>query len=153
MKSKISNNFAETQHIGKEFVLRSKILLRRTQWPIVICLYGELGAGKTTFVQGLARGLGIKNRIISPTFIFIRRYDLRFKNKDLRIKYFYHIDLYRIEDQKGIEGLGLEEILSDENSIVVIEWAEKLGSKLPKNRIDIYFENLEENKRKITWSK
>ncbi|MEX2012886.1 MAG: tRNA (adenosine(37)-N6)-threonylcarbamoyltransferase complex ATPase subunit type 1 TsaE [Candidatus Levyibacteriota bacterium] len=144
MKSKISNNFAETQSIGKQ-------LGRDLKQGTVIALYGELGAGKTTFVQGMAKSLGVKNRILSPTFIIVRKYKI--DDKRLKIKDFYHIDLYRIENEKGLEGLGIEEVLSDKDAIVAIEWAEKLKSKLPKKRLDVYFEDLGEDKRKITWNK
>ena len=111
----------------------------------VVALYGDLGAGKTTFAQGIAAGLGIKKRIISPTFIIVRKYRISGKRN------FYHIDLYRIETEKDIEGLGLEEILNSKDSIVVVEWAEKLASKLPKNRIDIYFETIDDEERQIIW--
>lgn len=144
MKSKISESSKQTQQIGEE-------LGRSLNQGSVIALYGELGAGKTTFVQGIARGLGIKKRIISPTFVLVREH--RIKNYELRIKQLYHVDLYRVQSEKDLEGLGLEEILNDKNAIIAIEWAEKLGLKLPKNRIDIYFEILEEDKRKITINK
>ena len=138
MKSKISNSSQQTQAMGEEFA--------KTLTPgSVVCLYGDLGAGKTTFAQGIAKGLGIKNRIISPTFIIVRTYKLSQLNN------FYHIDLYRIETEKDIEGLGLEEILNDKDAIVVIEWAEKLGSKMPKKRTDIYFENIDDDERQIIW--
>jgi len=113
----------------------------------VVALYGELGSGKTTFIQGFARGLGIKQRIVSPTFVFIRQYYLPSK-----IYHLYHIDLYRIEKPEEAKGLGLEEILSDPNAIVAIEWAEKVSDILPEKRIDIKFEVLNENERKIITS-
>lgn len=108
----------------------------------VLALFGNLGSGKTTFVQGFAKGLGIKQRIISPTFIIVRTYKLEVKN-------FYHIDLYRIETQKDIHGLGLEEVLNNSQNIVTIEWAEKIRDLLPEKRIDINFEYVSENKRRI----
>lgn len=138
MKSEISNNYLATQKIAQDYA-------KTLKGGSVVCLYGDLGAGKTTFVQGLAKGLGIKGRIISPTFIIVRKYNLE-DNKT-----FYHLDLYRIEREQDLEGLGMEEILSDKNAIVVIEWAERLGSRLPQDRIDIYFENLDDNERQIIW--
>lgn len=111
----------------------------------VIALYGELGAGKTTFVQGLAKGLGIKRRIISPTFVIIRQY----KVSPARCNTFYHIDLYRIESEREVKELGLDEILNNPRNIIAIEWAEKMGNLLPENRIDIKFEYRNEGKRKI----
>ena len=110
----------------------------------ILALYGELGSGKTTFIQGLARGLGIKKRVISPTFVFIRQYPINHKPKML-----YHVDLYRINNASEAQGLGLEELFADKDSIVVIEWADRVKEILPKKRTDIYFEYLEENQRRI----
>jgi len=131
----ITNSFEETQKLGADFA-------RKINSISVIALYGNLGSGKTTFIQGLAKGLGIKSKIISPTFIIMRTYQINFK-------FFYHVDLYRIKDEKDIEELGLTEIMNDTQNIVVIEWPEKIEKILPKKRIDIYFEYLDENKRKI----
>jgi tRNA threonylcarbamoyladenosine biosynthesis protein TsaE len=139
-KSIITDNPKRTQELGKEL---SKIL----QKGDVICLYGNLGSGKTTFTQGLADGLGIKNRIISPTFVIARCYEI--KKHELEILNFYHIDLYRIECEKDIENLGIVEILENINNIVVIEWAEKLKKYLPKKRIDIEFSYEKNDSRKI----
>ncbi len=136
----ITNNSEETKKLGRDFA-------KSLRAGDVVCLYGDLGSGKTTLVQGLAKGLGIKKRIISPTFIIIRNY--RFKHCDLGFKNFYHIDLYRIESKGEIESLGLEEIINNKNNIVVIEWAEKMGKSLPKKRIDIFLEHLSDDKRRI----
>lgn len=138
-----TNNVEETQAIALP-------LAKQLKGGETLALYGELGAGKTTFVQGLAKGLGIK-KIISPTFIIIRTYKLSFKRRPLpKLKSFYHIDLYRTESKKDIQGLGLQEIMNNKNNIVAIEWAQNLGNLLPKKRIDIYFEYLSDNKRKIS---
>lgn len=107
----------------------------------ILALSGELGSGKTTFVQGFAKGLGIKEKIISPTFIIIRQYPLPAGRQEL-----YHIDLYRVEN---FQGLGLKEILENPNNIVLIEWAEKLNY-LPKNTKKITIEKLDSDKRLIT---
>lgn len=140
----ITNSSEETRKLGEEF---ARSLLARLQGKIlIIALYGDLGSGKTTFVQGLAMGLGIKKRIISPTFVIVRNYKIRINN-------FYHIDLYRINsNDKDIEGLGVEEIINDKNNVVVIEWAEKLKNSMPKKRIDIKFFYEKDNVRKITFS-
>ncbi|MDO8657337.1 MAG: tRNA (adenosine(37)-N6)-threonylcarbamoyltransferase complex ATPase subunit type 1 TsaE [Candidatus Levybacteria bacterium] len=150
----ITNSFEETQKVGENFIGsipaqpgQGYSLSRRK--ALVIALYGELGSGKTTFVQGLAKGLGIKRRIISPTFIIMRTYEIRFKIYDLRFKNFYHVDLYRVENVDDIKGLGIEEIIDNPQNIVAIEWAERIGKLLPKPRVDIYFEYLREDKRKI----
>lgn len=96
----------------------------------VIALSGELGSGKTTFVQGFAKGLGIKEKIISPTFVLMRHHQIPKTEKVL-----FHIDLYRLEKDKEFNDLGITEILNNPNQ-VIIEWAEKL-KKLPKGAIKI----------------
>ncbi|MBI2034380.1 MAG: tRNA (adenosine(37)-N6)-threonylcarbamoyltransferase complex ATPase subunit type 1 TsaE [Candidatus Levybacteria bacterium] len=138
----------------------------------VIALHGELGSGKTTLAQGLAAALGIAKKIISPTFIIVRSYELESqklklksqkhsphssygeagnsKVKSFERKTFFHIDLYRISDQRDLEGLGIEEIINNPENIVVIEWAEKMGELLSEKKVDISFEYVDEKKRKIT---
>jgi len=100
-----------------------------------------LGSGKTTFVQGLAKGLGIEKKIISPTFILMRTYGN-----------LYHVDLYRLEGNVAEEAknLGLTDIWGKKDNIVVIEWAEKIKEIIPKKAKWIKFENIGEDERKIT---
>jgi tRNA threonylcarbamoyladenosine biosynthesis protein TsaE len=100
----------------------------------VVCLYGDLGSGKTTFVQGFARGLGILRRLPSPTFIIVRRYEIPNTSGFL-----YHLDLYRIHTEKELEDLGFSEMIEEANSYMIIEWAEKLGGLLPQSRTDVKF--------------
>lgn len=115
-----------------EVLARNLVTEKGNGTPRTICLYGELGSGKTTFAQGFAKRLGITTRLLSPTFIIVRRYQLFNPSS-----FFYHIDLYRLEGDKELEGLGLRDMLSEANSYKVIEWAEKLESLLPKRRVDI----------------
>lgn len=110
----------------------------------VIALSGELGAGKTTFVQGFAKGLRIDEKIISPTFVLIRQHKIPKSKKML-----YHIDLYRIEND--FSQLGLEEILENPSNIILIEWAEKLND-LPPTTTRILIQKQDDNKRLITLS-
>ena len=127
-----TNNLEETQSLGEAFArspLTRRDLAKQSEAGI-IALYGDLGAGKTSFTQGFAMGLGIKKRIISPTFIVVREY--RIRNQELGIRNFCHVDLYRINDKSDSESLGLLEMIEDKNNIIVIEWAEKLGGILPK---------------------
>lgn len=136
----ITKSARETQNLGEE--IGHKLKPKK-----IIALYGDLGSGKTTFLQGLAKGLGVKRRVISPTFVFVKEYPI-FKKENLTAN-FYHIDLYRIEKLKEALHLGLEEMLADKKAIVVVEWAEKIKKMLPKKRIDIFFSYLRSNKRKI----
>jgi tRNA threonylcarbamoyladenosine biosynthesis protein TsaE len=152
-KSVITNNFSETQQLGFDFA-------KKLKGSSVVALHGNLGSGKTTFVQGLAKGLGIEKHLISPTFIIMRTYEIQVKNQKSKVKsaiqklkMFYHVDLYRIESERDVEGLGLLEIIDDSENIVVIEWPEKIEKVLPKDRIDIFFEYVEDDRRKIVFTK
>ncbi len=140
----LTKNAQETYSLGKW-------LGERIKKPIVICLFGGLGSGKTTFIQGLIASLGVKKIIISPSFVIIRNYETRV-NLDPGIKkksIFYHIDLYRIKDLNDIKTLGIEEILKEKSAVIAIEWAEKIKEILPKRRIDIIFNFLDKNTREI----
>ena len=110
---------------------------------LVFGLEGDLGGGKTTFLQGFAKGLGIKRRVTSPTFIIFRRYQL---DKDLN---FYHFDCYRIGNTKEILSLGFKEIISNPNNIVVIEWAGNIKKIMPKDTVWTFFTFIDKNKREI----
>ncbi len=107
-----------------------------------LALIGDLGSGKTRFVQGLAAGLGIDPAdVSSPTFVLCHIYEGR-----LRL---YHVDAYRLKDREEFENLGVLESL-DEGAIVVIEWADKVAAALPDERIDVHFIETGEQTRQIT---
>lgn len=137
MKKYASNSEQETKKIAEDFAKSTK--------ATSFALSGELGAGKTIFVQGFAKGLGITEKIISPTFVLIRQHQIPRSGKTL-----YHIDLYRL-DSVDSKQLGLSEILAEGNSIVLIEWAEKLN-QLPEGSVRINIEKGENQNRKITIS-
>jgi tRNA threonylcarbamoyladenosine biosynthesis protein TsaE len=135
----ITNSDKETYDLAADIAARVKP-------GQVLALKGDLGSGKTTFTKGFASELGIKRHITSPTFLLIKTYEVEREG----IHKLYHLDLYRLRDEKEIEGIGVSEILKDPHGVVIIEWAERMGNLLPKDRIEIEFEYLEENKRKIT---
>lgn len=131
----------------KDTKLLGKNIAERIKKGTVVALTGNLGSGKTTFVQGMAEGLGIKQRIISPTFIIMRKYEIK-KNKPI---YFYHVDLYRLEGNIKSEllNLGLADEIKNEKSLITIEWAEKAKDFLPAKTVWIDFEITDDNERKI----
>jgi len=109
----------------------------------VVGLFGPLGAGKTTLIQGIAKGLAVRDYVTSPTFIIINEYQGRFP--------LYHIDLYRLEETKEVEELGIEEYFY-KGGICVIEWAEKLEKLLPKQMEAIKLKVISEKEREICLS-
>jgi len=129
---------AQTAKVAKSFA-------KKLKGGDIIALYGDLGAGKTVFVKGLAIGLGIKKRILSPTFVFIRSYPFKKKDKVLTL---HHVDLYRGQNTSDFKFLGLDEIFNSK-SVVVIEWADKIKNSLPKKRYDIFIKKIDEKTRKI----
>ena len=125
------------QKLAKSFAKR--------RGPLILALSGELGTGKTTFTQSFAKALGVKKRILSPTFLIIKRFPL----KNSSFKNLYHLDAYRVKAE-DLRKLDVGEIFEGEN-IVLIEWADRVKEILPKGTIWIKFEHGErENERKIT---
>jgi len=121
----ISKNREETEKFACQIL--KKIDLEK---PVVFLLEGELGGGKTVFVKAIAKAMGVKERVTSPTFILYNTYKIRLKIEDLRFKNgtLLHWDLYRIEDPKELETIGFWEIIKKAN-IVCIEWPERMGKK------------------------
>lgn len=114
---------------------------------IVIALQGDLGAGKTTFTQGFIKGLGVKQRVISPTFVIMKR----FKVAKAGFKNVYHMDAYRMKKTDSLDVLGLGEIFANPENIVLVEWPEKIKKILPKTAVWLKFEYGEkENERTIS---
>jgi tRNA threonylcarbamoyladenosine biosynthesis protein TsaE len=138
----ITKSPAQTEKLG-EILAKEVLKMKR---GIVLALEGDLGGGKTTFLKGFARGLKIKEKILSPTFILMRRFEI----KNRKIKNFYHFDCYRIENEKEILNLGFKKIIFLPKNLVAVEWAEKIRKILPKNVFLIKFKILGEKKREIS---
>jgi len=124
----------ETLNLG--FIVGRKIF-----YPSVVALIGELGSGKTIFTQGIARGMGIKMRVRSPSFLVINEYPAPYP--------LYHFDLYRLDDPHQLDEVGYQEYFYTSCGVVVIEWADKIKDLLPTAYLEVRFtiENL--NLRKI----
>lgn len=123
-------------------------LVRRGRKENVFALYGNLGSGKTTFTQGLARALCITETVNSPSFTLIKEYQIPAPFQGTPWRRLYHADLYRLEPHQT-SGLGLLEIMADPENLVVIEWAERWPEKWPENSIQLFFELVSETGRKI----
>jgi len=116
----------------------------------VIALQGELGAGKTTFAQGFLRALGVKARILSPTFIFMRRYALPQNRAGFR--HAYHFDLYRVRRAADLRRVGFYEALRDSGAVVLIEWPERAGKALKKSHCVRFWHGRQEKERRVGFS-
>ncbi len=117
---KITKTAEETEKAGEEFA-------RIVKPQDVVFLIGKLGSGKTTFVKGLARGLGIVSRIISPTFVVVRQHSLPTTNYQIldgKVTTLYHLDLYRLQSSQEALAIDLKDYLDDTQGIVAIEWPE-----------------------------
>lgn len=126
-------NSAQMHSIALLFA--KKMLSTRFNHARVIALVGNLGAGKTTFVQGFARALGIKGHIKSPTFVLMNIFSLE---KQLYLNHMVHIDAYRVEKSAEMIHLGFRELLNDRDAVILVEWADKIKNILPKDTIWIY---------------
>ena len=134
MFSVITTNQEQTWKIGE-------LLGSRLDAGDTVCLYGDLGAGKTSFSYGIALGLEVEEQYItSPTFTFVNEYQGRVP--------FYHIDLYRLTDPEELHNIGFEEYL-DSDGVTVIEWAERVEDELPAECLSVYLSYVNEHSREI----
>jgi len=138
MKEHIVKSEADTKALAVN-------LAKKLKGGELLALSGNLGVGKTFFIQSLAKALGVKEKVNSPTFVLMKIYDIKHKKANK----FVHVDCYRLPRYESLFDIGLGDYLNYDNIIVAIEWANKLNN-LPDRTIKINFEILEGDKRKIT---
>lgn len=146
----ISTSAAQTKKIGQ-------ILAEELRGGEIICLSGDLGAGKTTFTQGLLKGLKIKGPYTSPTFAILKEYHRKTQNVKRTLRAprsmfhdIFHIDAYRISS-KDLAALGFKDFVGQKNTVVIIEWPEKIKSLIPTDAVWIDFQWVNEKERSITF--
>ncbi|MGN0748832.1 MAG: tRNA (adenosine(37)-N6)-threonylcarbamoyltransferase complex ATPase subunit type 1 TsaE [Christensenellales bacterium] len=132
---KITNNRDETLNFAEN-------LAKQIVAPKIIVLSGDLGAGKTTFSKGFAKGLGISETITSPTFTLLNEYS---GDKNL-----YHFDMYRLSSKEEAYELGFENYFENNDGIILVEWAENVKGLFTPPYLKILIEKIDENKRKFT---
>ncbi len=133
MKEYITHSPEETAALGEK-------IGQSCQGGEVILLLGNLGAGKTCFTQGLAKGLGVKGPVNSPTFNLMKVYKIK-------TGVLCHIDAYRLDSGNDLIAIGLDDYLKKKDAIVVIEWAERVKDIWPKNKIKIEFKNFKDGRK------
>jgi len=131
-------------HSEKETYDFAKGFAQKLMGGEVLCLIGDLGAGKTAFTKGLAAGLGVKGIVTSPTFVLMKIYDVH-----NRIKEMAHIDAYRLSGGQELINIGAEEYFKDKQCVAVIEWADRIRDIWPKDCLKIYFKILKGDDRII----
>lgn len=136
----VTRSAQETRAFGEK--------VARTITPgTLLCLRGDLGAGKTTLVQGLLEGLGAARPYVSPTFVIMKEYALP-QVTTTGIGRIYHCDAYRVEE-KDFESLGFVEWCTDPQGLVILEWPERIRNILPEKRVEIVLKSLSESEREI----
>ncbi len=133
MQTFLTHSYTETEELAQRFAKT----LKGTE---IIAMFGGLGAGKTAFTRGLAKGLGIEDGVSSPTFALVHEYDGKFP--------VYHFDMYRINSFDDLYSTGFFDYM--DTGIMVIEWSENIENALPENCIRIHIRHLSENEREIT---
>ncbi|MCX6746441.1 MAG: tRNA (adenosine(37)-N6)-threonylcarbamoyltransferase complex ATPase subunit type 1 TsaE [Candidatus Parcubacteria bacterium] len=128
-------------------------IARKLKGGEIIALEGELGAGKTTFVKGLAKALGVKQHVTSPTFVLMKIYECLAsakagRNPKSEIRNLVHVDCYRLDEPQELFYLGIEEYLNKKDTVVVIEWADKIKSYLKKFKKIIWIKIKEKNNQR-----
>lgn len=144
MKEKIiTKSEQETWQQGFEFA-------KKLSSGLALALYGDLGAGKTKFLQGLAKGLGVKGVVNSPTFNILKLYKV---TGHKTIKRFCHIDAYRLNSEQDLKVLGVEEYLNDAGTVTAIEWAEKVINIFTMKHYIVQIGSVNSQERKISIKK
>lgn len=132
----ITSSYTETEEAGFR-------LAQTLQFGSVVLLFGNLGAGKTVFSRGFARGLGITEPVSSPTYTIVQEYDVPGGGR------LYHLDLYRISGVESALAFGVDEFLDDSRAISLIEWPMRIDGILPENCIKVTLNHLDDEKREI----
>ncbi|MSU56201.1 MAG: tRNA (adenosine(37)-N6)-threonylcarbamoyltransferase complex ATPase subunit type 1 TsaE [Candidatus Taylorbacteria bacterium] len=149
-----THNLAEFQQAAQDFALS---LMPIPDRATVVGLYGDLGAGKTTFTQAVAKALGVTETLNSPTFLIFKKYQLPHSLSPSSegeiergcFETLIHVDAYRLKDAAELARLRFDDLLADPHNLILIEWADKVTDVLPQNHIKLWFEFVDSTTRKI----
>ncbi len=150
---RVTKSLEETQALAAEWI--RSLSAQGAKSAIVVGLQGDLGSGKTSFAQGVAKALGVNEHVTSPTFILERVYKVGslencFQIANCKFSHLIHIDAYRLDSADELKHLGFAELAADPGNLILIEWPERVAEALPKDILTLKFEFVDENTRKIT---
>ncbi|MDP4009366.1 MAG: tRNA (adenosine(37)-N6)-threonylcarbamoyltransferase complex ATPase subunit type 1 TsaE [bacterium] len=144
-RSTDSHSLEETERIAVSFMEQLLPYCKERQGACVVGLIGDLGSGKTAFVQAVAKSLSVRERVGSPTYVIMKPYELTGIFSTL-----WHIDCYRTEGREDLLRLGFERMIKDPQNIIFIEWADMIKDILPPSAILLSFSSMQENTRRIS---
>ena len=133
-----TSSHEEMQNAAAEFVSR----LNAGDAATVVTLSGELGAGKTTFVQGIAEALGVQETVTSPTFVLAKMYPL----ENQKWQHLVHIDAYRLKGSHELKALGWEALLADAGNLILLEWPERIAESIPEDAVSVRIDIVREGR-------
>lgn len=142
MKNVITHSLKETQELAKEWLAS---LTPKADEATIVGLYGNLGSGKTTFTQAVAKEMGIKEVITSPTFVIEKLYE----TNHAKFARLIHIDAYRLESGRELQVLDFEQLVDNPNNLILIEWPENVKEILPENHLKIFCEFVDKDSREF----
>ena len=142
MKTIVTHSIEETRKLAKEWLAS---LSKKDDEATIVGLYGNLGSGKTTFTQAVAKELGIKENVTSPTFVIEKLYE----TSHSQFARLIHIDAYRLENGRELQVLDFEQLVDNPNNLILIEWSENVKEILPENHLKIFCEFVDENSRQF----
>ncbi len=140
-----THNLEETYQLAESFISRLRPDRARAT---VVALEGDLGSGKTSFTQGVAKALGIDDVITSPTFVIEKIYQ---PQGSMLWHHLVHIDAYRLDSGRELLTLGFAELLRDPGNLIIIEWPKRVADALPDSSMTLSFTFIDENTREITY--
>jgi len=139
----LSKNIKETEKIAKIFVDKLLKNKKTHKGAAVVGLSGHLGSGKTAFTKLVTKHLGIKDRVFSPTYVIFKKYPVKLN----KYKHFFHMDAYRIEDERELFNLNWKEIINNDEHLVFIEWPENISKAMPKHSKFVYISSKDNGHR------
>lgn len=149
----ISCSLAETADLAEKIIVELVRRHKQNKSATVVGLEGELGSGKTTFVQLAARRLGISDPVQSPTFVIMKSYRIPLSPRVWPWRRLMHIDCYRLSSGEDLLKLGWRDLAADAANLIMIEWSGRVGDLLAAPTLEIRFEVIGENSRKIIYDK